>query len=312
MRHDKFGRELRLLFLLIENHSYTVDEICDRIEISRRNFYYYLEFFRFADFIVEHHRPYYYIRKDSPFFRKLDAAVHFTEDEAIMMHRILQKSGDMTPQKQRLLQKLNKLYDLDIVNSVELREQVAHNVSALYTAIKEHRCCILRNYSSPHSNTTTDRSVEPFLLMNGNQEIRCFEPSSMMNKTFKISRIGEVEVVDLLWSNQQLHRKMYTDVFMFSGEKMERVKLRMGRLATNILQEEYPRTERYIEQEDEDHWLCKLPVCSYIGIGRFVLGLYEDIEVLGNAGFRRYLSKKIKAMGQHLPVPESRRAELKQ
>ena len=52
MRHDKLERELNLLMLLTENHNYTVPDICESIGISRRNLYYYLDFFRDAGFIV--------------------------------------------------------------------------------------------------------------------------------------------------------------------------------------------------------------------------------------------------------------------
>lgn len=102
MRHDKLERELNLLLLLTENHNYTVPEICDRVQISRRNFYYYLDFFRLAGFKVEHSKPYYRVSKDSPFFRKIDEVVHFTEDEAITMRRILDKTGDQSIQVERL------------------------------------------------------------------------------------------------------------------------------------------------------------------------------------------------------------------
>ena len=301
MRHDKLERELRLLLLLIENHRYTVPEICEKMEISRRNFYYYLGFFRFAGFTVENRRPYYFISKNSPFFRKLDAAIHLTEDEAIMIRRILERSDDRSPQMQRLMQKLDKLYDLDIIDSAEQRERVAHNVSALYDAIKQRCTVVLVGYSSPHSNTTRDRTVEPFLFLNGNQEIRCYELSSKMNKTFKLSRIQDVKLLDdLAWSNERHHRHVYTDPFMFSDEHQMPVRLRMGRLATSILREEYPQAERYIEdiEGDADHWLCDMPVCSYAGIGRFVMGLYEDIEVLGDEGFKDYLNQKINHLKQ--------------
>lgn len=298
MRHDKLERELKLMLLLIENHSYTVPEICKKMDISRRNLYYYLEFFRDAGFIVEHSKPYYRISKDSPFFRKLDAAVNFTEDEALLMRHILDQTGDNSPQVLQLMQKLDKLYDLNILDSVELREQVSRNTSALYDAIKGHLTVLLKGYSSPHSNTVQDRVVEPYLLMNGNQEIRCYELSSQMNKTFKLSRIQEVNVLDLTWSNESRHRQMLTDVFMFSAEQQQTVRLRMGRLATNILREEYPRAERYIEQEDDSHWTVEMPVSSYVGVGRFVLGLYKDIEVLANDDFRHYLAGEIAAMQQ--------------
>jgi len=300
MRHDKLERELNLLLLLIENHSYTVNEICVKNDISRRNLYYYLEFFRDAGFIVEKQGPYFRIRKDSPFFRKLDATVHFTEDEAVLMRRLLDQTGDHSPQVQQLMHKLDKLYDLNIIDSVEVREQVSRNTSALYQAIKGRLTVVLQGYSSPHSNTVQDRVVEPFLFMNGNQEIRCFELSSGLNKTFKISRIGDVKVLDVTWANAKRHRMMETDIFMFSAEQQQQVSMVMGRLATNVLREEYPRAERYISQRDADHWLCQMPVSSFVGVGRFVLGLYDDIEVLEPQAFRDYLGQKINAMAQSI------------
>lgn len=293
MRHDKLQKELQLLLMLIENHSYTVPDLCERMDISRRNLYYYLEFFRDAGFLVEHHKPYYRIRKDSPFFRKLDAAVHFTEDEAILMRRMLEETGDDSQQVRQLIAKLDKLYDLNIVDSVELREQLARNKSALYEAIKSHRCVVLKGYSSASSNTVRDRLVEPYFFMNGNQEVRCFELDSKQNKTFKLSRIQDVQLLDLLWSYEAQHRRIYTDIFMFSSEKPVTVKLRLGRLAASMLREEYPQAEPFITADGADHWIVELQVCSYLGIGRFVLGLFDDIEVLGDDLFRDYLKMKV-------------------
>ena len=128
--------------------------------------------------------------------------------------------------------------------------------------------------------------------MNNNNEVRCYELTSGMNKTFKLSRMEDVVMLDLKWSHEQEHRRMYTDIFMFSSEQQLPVSLRMGRLACNILREEYPRAAQYITAEDDGHWLLEMPVCSYIGITRFVLGLFEDIEVLGGSDFIDYLNQK--------------------
>lgn len=300
MRHDKLELQLQLMLLLIENHSYTIQDICKRMDLSRRNLYYYLEFFRDAGFIVEHVKPYYRISKDSPFFRKLDATVHFTEDEAIAMRQILEQTGDQSLQVNRLKQKLDKLYDLEILNDVQLREQLGRNVSTLYTAVKSKLTVVLKNYSSPHSNTVKDRVVEPFLFMDGNREIRCYELESRMNKTFKLSRIGEVELLDLVWANEGKHKQMFTDVFMFSAEQQMTVTLRLRRLAMQVLCEEYPQAERFVEPDGEDHWRVVMPVCSYIGIGRFVLGLFEHIDVLGDDGFKTYLKEKVNLLNNKL------------
>ena len=293
MRHDKLERELNLLLMLTENHNYTVQDICTRLDISRRNLYYYLEFFRLAGFHVEHQKPYYRIKRDSPFFRKLDEIVHFTEDEAITIRQIIDKTGDDSVQVQRLRQKLDRLYDLQILDSVELKEQLGHNMSILYEAIKQKRVVRLIGYSSPHSNTQTDRVVEPYLFLNGNREVRCYELSSQMNKTFKLQRMQDVVLVDLMWEHEAEHRPMHTDVFMFSGEQQQEVTLLMGRLATSMLREEYPRAECYIEQQDDCHWRVTLPVSSFLGVGRFVIGLFEDIEVVGNEAFKTYLKDRI-------------------
>ncbi|MCR5817635.1 MAG: WYL domain-containing protein [Prevotella sp.] len=293
MRHDKLERELNLLLLLTENHNYTVPEICDRVQISRRNFYYYLDFFRLAGFKVEHSKPYYRVSKDSPFFRKIDEVVHFTEDEAITMRRILDKTGDQSIQVERLRRKLDRLYDLQILDNEEMQEQLAHNVTTLYEAIKRQVAVTLVNYSSPHSNTTSNRIVEPFLLMNGNREVRCFELSSGINKTFKLSRMEDVQLLDITWEHQNKHHKIFTDIFMFSDEKQWTVTLLMGRLSSSILLEEYPKARKYLTQQDETHWQLELPVCSFIGIGRFVMGLFEDIEVQGCNEFKEFLNNKI-------------------
>jgi predicted DNA-binding transcriptional regulator YafY len=293
MRHDKLERELNLILMLTENHNWTVEDICRKQDISRRNFYYYLDFFRLAGFKVEHKKPYYRIKKDSPFFKKLDEIVHFTEDEAITLRRILDKTGDQSIQVQRLRQKLDRLYDLEILDSVELQEQLAHNVTTLYEAIKTGVCVTIKGYASPHSNTVSDRVVEPFLLMNGNREVRCYELSSGMNKTFKLSRMQDVELMDIIWEHQNKHRQMFTDVFMFSGEQQWTVTLLMGRLAVSVLREEYPKAERFIEEQADGCWRAELPVCSFVGIGRFVIGLFEDIQVLGCDEFKDFLKIKI-------------------
>ena len=293
MRHDKLERELNLLMLLTENHNYTVPDICERIGISRRNLYYYLEFFRDAGFIVENVRPYYRISKDSPFFKKMDAIVHFSEDEALTIRNILDLADDKSVQVQRIKQKLDRLYDFRILNDEVLREQQARNISVIYEAIKLERCVMLKDYSSPHSNTLRNRLVEPFLFMNGNREVRCFEPESGMNKTFKMARIGEVVMTDFSWGNKSCHRQVFTDIFMFSSEEPKHVKLRMDRLSRSLIVEEYPQSERFLTADGDQHWLLEMDVCSYVGIGRFVMGLYEGIDVLEDDGLKEYIREKI-------------------
>ncbi len=112
--------------------------------------------------------------------------------------------------------------------------------------------------------------------------------------------MGGVKVLDLLWSNEKRHKRIYTDIFQFSSEEKMPVKLRLDRLSCNILKEEYPVSEKYITQEDDEHWIFETDVCSFKGIGRFVLGLYENIEVLESDEFVDFLKEKIEKMKSSL------------
>lgn len=235
MRHDKLEKEMNLMLLLTENHRYEVDAICDRIGISRRMLYYYLESFRDWGFKVEKNGKIYSLDRESPFFKHLFETINFTEEEALTMLSILNKVEDNNAIIQRLRRKLDRFYDLNILSNPQLREQAAHHVSVLYDAIKRHRLVKIMNYSSPHSKSMSDRVVEPFLMMNNNNDVRCYELSSKMNKTFKVARMGDVILLDLEWSNEAKHKQMFTDLFMFSGDERLPVRLKLDRLAYSLM-----------------------------------------------------------------------------
>jgi len=296
MRHDKLERELYLLRLLAENNCYTVDDLCQRVGISRRNFYYYIEFFKDSGFHVSKRGGYIRISRDSPFFAHLIERVSFTEEEALVLRHLLENARQGNVLVANIKKKLDRFYDFDILSDEQTREQTVQNIHNLYDAIKLRRYVILRNYTSPHSRSTKDRLVEPFMLMNNNNEVRCFEPASGMNKTFKASRMQSVEVLDTEWNHASEHRQMFTDVFMFSGEERLKVSLLLDSLAYNVLVKEYPQTKEHITPQPDGRHLFTAELCSYVAIGRFALGLFSNIEVLGDPPFKAYLREKVEQM----------------
>ncbi len=295
MRHDKLEKELQLIMLLTENRSYTLEQICDKLDMSRRNVYYYLEFLRDTGFKVEKYGRCWSVDRSSPFFRRLVEKISFTEDEAITIRRLLDKVSRTNAVAETLKRKIDRFYDFGILDDDKTDEKAAHNIGLLHEAIKYRRQVVLKGYSSPHSKTQRDRLVEPFMLLDGNREVRCYEPASGMNKTFKTVRMDDVELLADEWNFSDKHRKMFTDAFMFSGDTTYTVEMTLGQLSYNILAEEYPKAASHTEQTDKNHWRLSLDVCSYIGIGRFVLGLYDDIQVTGDEDFKKYLSDKLNA-----------------
>lgn len=303
MRHDKLERELDLLLLLTENRHYDVETLCRRLAISRRMFYYYLESFRDWGFIVEKSGRCYSIDRESPYLKRLFETINFTEEEALTLLSILNKVGEENALAQRIRYKLNRFYDFHILDNPALRERVAHCVSVLYDAIKRERVVKLVGYASPHSDTVSDRVVEPFLLLNDNNDVRCYELSSGENKTFKLSRMRDVIMLDLSWSHESRHKQVFTDIFMFSGEERLPVTVRLDRLAYQVFVEEYPRATHAVTPEDSAHYLLRTDVVSYRGIGRFVLGLYDHVEVLGDEGFLAYVRETLRRNYQRSLLP---------
>ena len=63
--------------------------------------------------------------------------------------------------------------------------------------------------------------------------------------------------------------------------------------AAMLLMEEYPLAEKEMVQTSENEWILKTNVCSFEGIGRFVIGLCDEIKVLESEPFKRFLSEKV-------------------
>lgn len=296
MRMNKYGHELDLILLLTENHSYTTQELADRLGITRRNLYYYLEYLRDSGFVLIKNGYTYRLDRSSPFFKRLHENIALTRDEAAYVHRLLDSTEKHDYQALTIRAKLERQFHLEELSDPAVMRRINRNVQQLKKAIAEKKMVTLKAYSSPHSKTVADRIVEPFMLMNGGSDIRCHELRSHENKTYKISRMQEVEIMDLPWICEDQHREVYTDIFNFSGEQRLHVSLRLGQLSHNLLVEEHPGAEPFVKQLDDNTWQADIDVVSYHGIGRFVLGLFDDIDILGDKGFISYLQEKTKRM----------------
>ena len=297
-QHERFGKELDLILQLAGEGEHTAEELSKTLGTTVRNLYYYFEFLREYGFRLVRKGRGYYLAADSPFFQRIAQNVTFSEDEAALIYKLVEASRQKNKYSESVIQKLQRFYDLEVLTDKRLQDRMVQNAHRLYEAMDKKRVVVLKNYASPHSGTVSDRAVEPFLFMNDRSDIRCYELASRTNKTFKLSRIEHVEIVDdLLWSHEYMHKPVFTDIFMFSGEKRLHVKLRLGLLARNLLCEEYPRASRLmVEEGDGQHWLFETDVASYVGISRFILGLAEDIEILEDERLRKYLRQKLRKM----------------
>ena len=297
MSHSQYAKQLDLLAMLIDGDSHTADELCQVLGTTRRNLYYYFSFLRDYGFeLVRTPGGKYYIGPHSPFFRNIARSVDFTSEEVSYLFSLLAGTGDKSPLQHSVKRKLERFYGLSGFVDDATRRRMTSHAEILNKAIGQRKIVLLKDYSSPHSKTVSTRVVEPFLFLNEQADIRCYELSTHTNKTFKLSRIGSVVITDADWAFADCHKQVYTDIFLFSGDTRHHISLRMGQLSHNLMLEEYPQSEKCFTQEDDSHWMFSTDVVSYLGIGRFVLGLFSDIQIIGDEGFKKYVRNMLEKM----------------
>ncbi len=293
MDQPKVERMLRLMQFLTGNVNYTLDEICERLDLSRRTMFRYLDTFKSAGFSVQRIGEGRYrlatMRRSDVDLSKI---VYFTEEEAYVVNRLIDALDNTNAMKQGLRRKLAAVYDsTDIDNYIDKKENSVH-IGALADAIREGKKVVLKDYSSSHTNATKDYTVEPFKFNTNYIDIWAFDTADGLNKRFKVARIGSVEILDEPWEHAEQHQEEPMDSFRIHGSAPVHVKLRMHLIAKNLLLEEYPLAEKEVYQEPDGTWYYEGDVRGMDGVGRFVLGLPAYVDVLEGDPLKDYLREQ--------------------
>ena len=162
MDQPKLERLLRLMKLLTANTTYNVDQLAERLQMSRRTIYRYIDTFREAGFVIKKAGDCIRLDKESPHFRDISQLVHFTEEEAVILKSAIENIDDTNLLKQNLKRKLYSVYDNKTLADTVVRGKNAPNIRTLIEAIDRQRQAILHSYQSPHGGEVRDRRVEPF------------------------------------------------------------------------------------------------------------------------------------------------------
>ena len=293
MDQPKIERILRLMKMLTANTSYPVDDIAERLDMSRRTIYRYIDTFREAGFVIKKSGNCIRLDKESPHFKDISQLVHFTEEEAVILKRAIESIDDTNLLKQNLKRKLYSVYDNKILADTIVRGSNAATVHALINAIEEQRQVILHAYRSSHGGAVRDRLVEPFAFTTNYVQVWCFDTESKSCKLFKLARIDSVEITNTEWQYRPQHEKSFIDIFRMNGNERLRVRLSLGILSRNLLLEEYPLAEQQLTPTEDGRWILDTEVANYAGVARFVVGLMDDIRIIDTPDLEQYLANYV-------------------
>jgi proteasome accessory factor C len=297
MDQEKMQRLLRLLMLLAGQRYYSLQEIVGIIESSDRTVYRYLETFEASGFVLDRNEGKYRLKKDYAATSSLQNLMHFSEEEVLILYDTLALIEGTSPVKEQLIRKLNVLYDYKALAQMQQRDDLT-KIQLLSDAIRNKKQVNLKSYRSSNSDKITDRKVEPFDYLPDYRSIWCYEYESKSCKQFKLARIHEIELIERAWQNEQMHKIHFTDAFRISSlQPIDKIEARLSLKAYNLLIEEFPLSREFLNEVNGIYQL-KIPVAGYQGVGRFVMGLPGEIEVIGTSGFKNFLRKERKKFSE--------------
>ena len=289
----KLLRLFQIIAVLKAGH-WTIKQLAERFDTSERTIYRYINLLEEVDFLVEKDfdNRYFIITSDDD-----PSQSQFSVEETRLIKKLIQSEAGDNPLRNILLKKLSLNSEMDSMPRLFLKARLGKFVEQLAETISNKQQVVLKNYHSAHSNEIRDRLVEPIHFGDNYQSIMALDTSDKVCKQFKLDRIGEVIAFNKPFAFESLHQKNQTDIFGFTGDASTWVTLELSLRAYLLLREEFPLALPYLTKE-EGHYLFHGPVANFEGVGRFTLGLIDEIRILKPENFITFIKKKI--VGQKL------------
>ena len=294
MEHASIYRIFRMLEMLGSNVDYTTPELTERLDVCERSTYRYIETLKLAGCTI--------IKKDKNIHKlvkipsegiKLEELVLISSEEAFLIHRMLRSIAGECPLVYNLELKLAAIFDAICITEIVGNKSASENIKELKKAINNHERVVLMNYESGHTMQISNREVEPYAFSTNYADVYAYEIATGKNKIFKVCRIGWVKPTCHRWEHEDKHEVIAPDCFRMNGKESIPVTLKLSLMAKNLLIEEYPLSARDLTYED-GYWWLRTNVKSMAGVGRFYLGLSDQIEILDSPELVSYIREHVK------------------
>lgn len=289
MDQPKIERLLKLMVMMTGNTNSTIEDFAHSLKTTSRSVYRYIDTIRSSGFVVEKLRSNIYrlgkMPRGSIDFSKL---IYFSEEEAYILNSLIQNIDNTNLLKRNLQKKLAAVYEYVIPAEIICNKAVSVKVETLGNAIFHKKQVILKDYESANSGHIGNKLIEPFAFSANYIDIWGYDLDKKENRVYKVSRIGDVEMTTESWVNEGNHKKIEADCFRMNGEKDIQIKLYLSLRAKNLLIEEYPLAERDLKCE-KDQWTLETTVHDLAGVGRFVIGLADEIDISDSPELEQYI-----------------------
>lgn len=289
---NKILRVLQLISLLKKQPAKSIRFLAGILESTDRTVYRYLDLVKELGFeLNKDHNNKFQIKSDDEC-----QSIAFSNEEALLLRDLVLSIGKENKLKDSLLQKIYLQSELAIQSNHILKANLGKMVEKINSSISQNKRIILKGYHSINTQSISDRIIEPITLTDNYNSVCGFEVETKLNKYYNLERITEIILLDESQKFIELHHLDEMDVFGFSeinGEKFI-VELSISLRAYVLLKEQYPKIEKHIiKQKNSEKYNLLIEVNNPKPITRFILGLPNDVQILGSKNFVEYINKGI-------------------
>ena len=285
---NKILRVLQMISVLKKQPAKSIRFLAGILESTDRTVYRYLDLVKELGFELQKDQNNKFLIVSGDDYE----TVSFSKEEASLLRDLVLTAGKESKLKDSVLQKIYLQSEIAIQGNQILKANLGILVAKINTAITENKRVLLKSYHSINSQKISDRLIEPICLTDNYNSICGFEVDTKTNKYYNIERITEVIVLNEQQEFQNLHQLDEMDAFGFSkqnGAKFQ-VELILTLKAYILLKEEYPKIEKHIKKDKNSAvYHLNIEVNNPKPITRFILGLKDEIVVVGSNEFREYL-----------------------
>jgi proteasome accessory factor C len=209
-----------------------------------------------------------------------------------LIKELLLSSAKNSVLKEGIIKKLFVKSEMDMEVNYMINANNGKMVAHINEAIQQKKQVVLQKYFSANSNNISNRIIEPIQFTNNYQMLCAYEAASQQNKFFSVDRMSAVLLTDKSFEYAELHHFEKPDAFGFANidNKKIKVDLLLNLRAYVILKEDYPMVVPFIKLDHKNKtYRLTLEVNDPKPITRFVLGLLDEISILGSEEFLAHL-----------------------
>lgn len=286
---NKILRVLQMISVLKKQPAKSIRFLAGILESTDRTVYRYLDLVKELGFELQKDQNNKFLIVSGDDYE----TVSFSKEEASLLRDLVLSAGKDSKLKDSVLQKIYLQSEIAIQGNQILKANLGILVAKINTAITENKRVLLKSYHSINTQKISDRLIEPISLTDNYNSICGFEVDTKANKYYNIERITEVIVLNEQQEFHNLHQLDEMDAFGFSTQNGEKflVELILTLKAYILLKEEYPKIEKHIKKDKNSAvYHLNIEVNNPKPITRFILGLKDEIVVVGSSEFREHLN----------------------